>query len=44
MIHEEGEYMVTRASAYHSGFNEGFNLAEAVNFALPHWLSIAKSV
>ena len=44
MVHEEGEYMISRAQGYHSGFNYGFNIAEAVNFALPYWLKIAKSV
>jgi hypothetical protein len=39
-IHEEGEFMVSRAAAYHSGFNFGFNIAEAVNFALKDWLEI----
>lgn len=36
--------MVTRARGYHSGFNMGYNIAEAVNFALPTWLEIGKNV
>jgi DNA damage-responsive transcriptional repressor / [histone H3]-trimethyl-L-lysine36 demethylase len=39
-IHQENEFMISRAAAYHSGFNFGFNIAEAVNFALPDWLNI----
>lgn len=38
LVHRQGEFMVTRARGYHSGFNFGFNIAEAVNFALPSWL------
>lgn len=38
IVHNEGEFIVIRDSAYHSGFNAGFNIAEAVNFALPHWI------
>jgi len=40
MIHNPGEFIVTMAGAYHCGFNWGFNLAEAVNFAIPKWLEI----
>lgn len=36
--HYPGEFMISRASAYHAGFNSGYNLAEAVNFALPSWI------
>lgn len=39
--HLPGEFVISRSSGYHSGFNAGFNIAEAVNFALPSWLEIS---
>jgi hypothetical protein len=42
LTHYPGEFVISRAAAYHSGFNSGYNLAEAVNFALPSWIELGR--
>lgn len=37
-----GEFVVTFPYGYHSGYNLGYNCAEAVNFALKPWLEMGK--
>jgi JmjC domain, hydroxylase len=44
MAHRPGEFMITRPSGYHAGFNHGFNIAEAVNFAVKSWIKTAVNV
>jgi hypothetical protein len=40
MIQYPGEFIITGGGAYHAGFNWGFNIAEAVNFATIRWLDM----
>jgi jumonji domain-containing protein 2 len=39
---EAGEFIVTFPLGYHAGYNNGFNCAEAINFATDRWIDFGK--
>ncbi len=42
LVQEPGDFVVTFPKSYHAGFSYGFNMGEAVNFALPEWVRFGK--
>ena len=42
MTQNAGEFMITFPFSYHMGYNHGYNIAEAINFATTKWIDVAK--
>jgi jumonji domain-containing protein 2 len=42
VVQEAGEFVITSPRAYHAGFNHGFNIAEATNFATERWMEFGR--
>jgi hypothetical protein len=42
IVHHPGEFVITFPYGYHSGYNLGYNCAEAVNFALDSWMEYGR--
>lgn len=41
-IQSQSEFVITFKGSYHAGFNLGFNIAEATNFATSSWIDLGK--
>lgn len=43
VIQKEGELILTFPGGYHSGFNYGFNVFEAIGYSTPRWVKYART-